>query len=66
MIQARSTTEHAEILLFLLGLITLITFLLVAVHTPETQDVARIKDDIGDHGRKRLDTFISCMNSNLV
>lgn len=51
-IQARSTTKHAEILLFLLGLMTLITFLLVAVHAPKTQDVARIKDDTGDYRRK--------------
>ena len=45
---------------------TLITFLLVAVHALKTQDVARIKDDIGDHKRKRLNTFFSYMNSNLV
>lgn len=39
-------------LLFLLGLMKLITFLLVAVHAPKTQDVARIKDDTGDYRRK--------------
>lgn len=66
MIQARSTTKHAEILLFLLGLMTLITFLLAAVHAPKTQDVARLKDDSGDRRRNRLDIFLSYMNSNLV
>lgn len=36
--------KHAEILLFLLVLMALITFLLVAVHAPEPQHVKRIED----------------------
>lgn len=49
--------KHAVILLFLLGLMTLIAYLLVAVHAPKPQDGARIKDDISDHRRKILVTF---------
>jgi len=47
-IQAKLTTKHAEILLFLLALMALITFLLVAVHATEPQYVNRIGDGSGD------------------